>query len=572
MSNNEILIDMNLINEQYNLGPYQVLEKKQYEAHLLNELSNCQKYEFELNEMYFLINNFEHIRQSLIRWPDYQKYNLTLSELLTYFEDRISMNISMDRKYFFLELQFNFCDSKDKPLYAKRIIEELKLIIKAKLNTNNIEHDLVLKLCMRFMILSQMYNLIDVEFIKLINTEYIQNSDLEANFMSFNNLFNAFFNRYKKENKNPYYPLIVEIFTYFSKQIEIQSQNSNKSYKKLYLIGNIFQKINDYNNKLYFYKKEIDHTIEYFQNMSLDNIFTQQFRLNETMKYSKKIDEYRLKELKSLGNKLANNISTNYNKLFHPIKDNDIQGFFKEFYDVVEKEYNRTNIKERIDYLLFNIFHLFYSQKSYEDYLNTKKDNFFLSFSHTVTNHLGYSYDVKNQNEFSFFHCSASLYNNILFNLDENINWVKTTKKYILKDIDKLQMIDDYKIQFKNAIENFNKKKYIDFVYSAPTLIEIILKKYLSQIDGDFLSIKENSLVDKTLNQIIANLIEDENCYMDKYMLKYFSYVLVDSDGLNIRNNLLHGNYQDGFFLKPNTMFIYIILIYLIRYFRYDQD
>ncbi|WP_421716918.1 DUF4209 domain-containing protein [Arcobacter arenosus] len=70
------------------------------------------------------------------------------------------------------------------------------------------------------------------------------------------------------------------------------------------------------------------------------------------------------------------------------------------------------------------------------------------------------------------------------------------------------------------------------------------------------------------MNQII----DDENCYIDKYILHYIFYILVVNDGLNLRNNILHGNFFDICFLKTNAMFIYMILIYLIRYFKYDQN
>lgn len=577
MLKNEILEYLNLTNEEYSLGPYQLINRKNYDIDLINKLSNCQKYEFFLNENYFYINSYNLIDKALIAWPDFQKYNISSNELLSYFEDRLSMNISLDRKYFFLELQFNFCEQKNKPLYAKKIVEVIKKIIENKFdskNIDNIDADLALKLCMRFIILSQTYNLFDIKFINFINTQYIQDLDITDEFFSFNNFFNKFFDKYKNDNKNPYYSLIIEIFKNFAKQAETQLCSSNNTFKRFYLIGKLFEKIKDYKNKEYFYHKEIDTIIEILKkDISIGTVLINQSKLKETIQISSEIKDYRIKDLKKIGTLFANEIAQNYDNLFHTINNKDLQEIAQEYYDAVERVYsNESKINEKLDYLLFNFFHFNYSTINYEKNYKNKSTSSIISFNHTITNHLGHSYNVKNSDTFSFFHNTAALNNNILVVLDENINWVKTTKKVILKDIDNLNMIDNYRIQFKNAIENFNKKKYIDFIYSAPTLIEILLKKYLSQIDGDFLSIRENSFIDKTLTQIIAKLIEDKNCYMDKFVLKYFSYVLVDIDGLNLRNNLLHGNFPDGFFFKTNAMFIYTILIYLIRYFTNDQD
>lgn len=102
MLKNEILEYLNLTNEEYSLGPYQLINRKNYDIDLINKLSNCQKYEFFLNENYFYINSYNLIDKALIAWPDFQKYNISSNELLSYFEDRLSMNISLDRKYFFL--------------------------------------------------------------------------------------------------------------------------------------------------------------------------------------------------------------------------------------------------------------------------------------------------------------------------------------------------------------------------------------------------------------------------------------------------------------------------------------
>lgn len=139
------------------------------------------------------------------------------------------------------------------------------------------------------------------------------------------------------------------------------------------------------------------------------------------------------------------------------------------------------------------------------------------------------------------------------------------------KQVRGIKIIDEYRLQFTKAVKYFSDNQYMEFMYMSPTLIEIILKQYLYQINGDALSFRE-SLVEKTLNQIIDELIKDDNCYIDKNILKYISYIMVENVGMNIRNEILHGNYKDDYFNIYQAMNLYIILIYLIRYFAYDQD
>lgn len=222
---------------------------------------------------------------------------------------------------------------------------------------------------------------------------------------------------------------------------------------------------------------------------------------------------------------------------------------FNEFY--VLEQY-QTKQMDTFDSNLLNELNLF---QKYE--LSLNQEYFYINGYEKIDESIMEFGDIKNYN-ISF--------NELLAYLDKRL------KTKLSEDIKTLKILDNYKIQYQKTIDNFKNKQYIEFMYMAPTLIENILKKFLIQINGDVLTFRSDSLIEKTLNQIIAELIEDENCYIDKYILRYISYILVDNDGLNLRNNILHGNFSDNYFFKTNAMFIYVILIYLIRYFKYDQD
>jgi DNA polymerase elongation subunit (family B) len=141
-----------------------------------------------------------------------------------------------------------------------------------------------------------------------------------------------------------------------------------------------------------------------------------------------------------------------------------------------------------------------------------------------------------------------------------------------LENIKSLKILEGYEEQYKIAIHHFSNENYIEFMYMSPVLIENILKKYLIQIEGDSISYRNGKFTDKTLEQVIEKLLEDDKCYIDKTILKIISYILVDSNGMNLRNEILHANFSDDYFNKVNAMNIYIILIFLIRYFYSSKE
>ncbi|MCG3683859.1 DUF4209 domain-containing protein [Aliarcobacter butzleri] len=570
---NSILNKLNQFNEFYVLEQYQTKQMDTFDSNLLNELNVFQKYELSLNQEYFYINGYEKIDESIMEFGDIKNCNISFNELSAYLDKRLKTKLSVDRKYFFQELLLNFCEQKDKLRYAKNVIETLKVLIENKLNTEN-EIDLILKLYMRYIILTERYQILDENFIIDINAKYIKRLDTHEDFYISINFFNKFFSKYKKNMT--YYNSLINTFNSFTEQADTKLLNEyhpNKRYAAR--IAEIYEKINDYNKKVYFYQKEIDNTLEYCKDVTINNAFINQHILIDNLNYANKKTNYKVKELKELASKVADCISENYNKIFYSIENDEIQKNAQELFEIIKKEYERIEIhEEKIDYLLLSLFHSFYNKEQFENHIKNKKISFLdeVFSSATFTDHKGYSYSVKNKEAFTFFNHSTTLINNILIVLDNATKWVELATNIISEDIKTLKILDNYKIQYQKTIDNFKNKQYIEFMYMAPTLIENILKKFLIQINGDVLTFRADSLIEKTLNQIIAELIEDENCYIDKYILRYISYILVDNDGLNLRNNILHGNFSDNYFFKTNAMFIYVILIYLIRYFKYDQD
>lgn len=566
-----ILTELDSYNESYILERHQKNRMGIINSNLLNELTTFQKYELSLNQEILAINPYNALEESITTFKDIKNYNISFNELLAHLTDRLSTKASLDRKYLFHELFLNFCEQKDKHQYSIKVLVLLKEVITNKLNTD--EWLLILFLYMRFIILSQKFNIIDKEFVVNVNNKFIDS--LQGTAKDFNLI--AFFQYYfsKFDKKMVYFPYLLDTFNKYTEQLEKHILNNyNPINKYAYEIAAAYEKV-DYNKKIHFYKKEIDNTLLYFQDIKVENALIDQEIIKDNLEFSNKIKEYKSKELKELGTKLADLLSKNHDKIFISQADDELEKIAQEYYNQFKDLYiKQVNEEEKIDYLLFCFFHLNYCKEQFEIHKknedNTLEKLFFSSA--TVADHLGYLHNVKNKDTFTFFRNFSALNNQILIVLDKDTNWVNESTSIILEEITNLKMLENDKTQYKKAINNFKDSQYMDFMYIGPTLIERILKKYLIQINGDFKTYRADSFVDKTLSQIIEKLKEDENCYMDKYLLRYFAYVLVDNDGLNMRNHIMHANYTDEYFCKNYAMFIYIILIYLIRYFSYDQD
>lgn len=329
----------------------------------------------------------------------------------------------------------------------------------------------------------------------------------------------------------------------------------------------MYKKI-DNNRSLYFYEKYIDFFLRNYQEITIENIFRGQFEIKSYLELSKNI-KYKFKELKDLSIRFADFISNNSNILFSQTNDNDLEDFANSFYEDFKMRFSHCQGNEsKLSYLLYNLFHVSFCTEQFEIHKN-KKDTFgdVFFFTKTSSDHMGFLHSVNNNSEFNFFRTKEEIINSILVYLDEDLNWVSAATPIILENISNLSILEGYKSQSIKAINSFLNQEYIEFMYIGPAIIERILKNYLIEIDGNVKTFRIDTVVDKTLNQIIEELLNDNNCRIDKYLLKYFAYILVNSDGLNLRNLVLHGNCQDNVFNKYNSMYIYIILIYLIRFF-----
>lgn len=567
----QILTELDSYNESYILERYQTNRMETVDSNLLNELTSFQKYELSLNQQFLQINPYITLEKSITTFEDIKNYNISFNELLAYLTDRLSIKASLDRKYLFHELLLNFCEQKDKQQYSIKVIELLKEVIINKLNTD--EWILKLFLYMRFIILSQKFNIINKEFIENVNNKFIeclQESKEDFYLIAF---FRYFFSKFDK--KMVYYQYVLNTFNKYTEQLDKHILNNyNPINKYAAVIAESYEKV-DYNKKIYFYQKEIDNTLLYFQEIKIENALIDQTIIKDNLDFSNKIQEYKSKELKEIAIKLADLLSKNHDKIFISQTDEESEKIALEHFNNIKDLYiKQKNKEEKIDFLLFGFIHFNYCEEYFE--IHKKNDNniFLETFfpSAAVVDHLGFFHNVKDKDTFRFFRNISRLNNQILVVLDNDTNWVNESISIILEDITNLKMLENDKTQYKKAINNFKDGEYMDFMYIAPTLIEKILKKYLIQINGDFKTFRADCFVDKTLNQIIEKLKEDENCYMDKYLLRYFAYVLVDNEGLNMRNHIMHANYSDAYFCKDYAMYIYIILIYLIRYFSYDQD
>lgn len=567
----QILTELDSYNELYILDRYQKNRMKTVDSNLLNELTSFQKYELLLNQQILYINPYKTLEESITTFEDIKNYNISFNELLAFLTDRLSIKASLDRKYLFHELLLNFCEQKDKQQYSIKVIELLKEVITNKLNTN--EWVLILFLYMRFIILSQKFNIIDKEFIANVNNKFIESLEESKDRFSFMAFFRYFFNKFDK--KIIYFQNVLDTFNKYTEHLEKHILNNYSPINKYAAaIAESYEKV-DYNKKVYFYKKEIDNTLLYFQDIKVGNALIDQTIIKDNLEFSTKIKSYKSKELKEIAIKLADLVSKNHDKIFISQADEELEQIAQEHFNRIKDLYiKQANKEDKIDYLLFCFIHFNYSKEYYEIHKKNDDNKFAEMFfpSVTVTDHLGYIHNVKNKDTFTFFRNTSDLNNQILVVLDNNTNWVDLSTSIILEDITNLKMLEKDQTQYKKAINNFNDGQYMDFMYIAPVLIERMLKNYLIQINGNIKSFRGDSILDKTLNQIIDELKEDENCYLDKYLLRYFAYVLVDNDGLNMRNHISHGNYSDAYFCKNYAMYIYIILIYLIRYFSYDQD
>ncbi|WP_304545674.1 DUF4209 domain-containing protein [Sulfurimonas microaerophilic] len=565
---------LNEFNASFQLQVYQRERMNVGEPDKVEGLTSLQKYELALNQDFLYIKDYRELKDSFLPWIDPEAFNISGEELVSYFKDRLTTQCSIDRIYLFNELILNFCEQKEKRSAAQGTLESSRKVLESKI-ANDDQLDLLLKLFARYIAISEKYKLNDEEFVQSFAGNLFSSINIEEHFYYTLNFFKHIFNSYK--NKMFCYQQLVDVLNEFSSSSDKQLLSKSRDLQTTHAarLAQVYEKINDHKLKNYFYQKEIDNTLERCQEITNSNAMINQSVVMENIEYARKAESYKLKELKVLFKKFADYIAEHYDEFFQTISYDDMNKDLREFYEGAEEELmQESSVEEKLDYLLFYLFHTTYYSPQYEKHKKEEQQNG-CSISDLFTpNRIdlkGYSYAPKDQALFSYFNMFDSLYNDLFLYLDYKFNWIVESAALLKEDVKNLENINDFKMQFTRAIESFCDQKYMEFMYISPTLIEVLLKQYLYQINGDILG-GRTELVEKTLNQIIDELIDDENCYIDKNILRYISYIMVENAGMNMRNNILHGNYKDGYFHKKQAMYLYTILIYLIRYFANDQD
>jgi len=573
----QIITELDKYNQLYELDIHQKNRMNDIPVNINDStLSSYHKYELALNQDWIDLNRYENLEQSIINWIDVEDFNLSKDELIIYINTRIKTNLSIDRIYFFYELIYYYCEQKDKKTYALKLIKSLKICLLYK-SKNNVEMDLLLRLLARFIIICERFKIENKIFINEILEEYLFKLNENNDFYISMYFYEFIFDKYNK--KSYCYSLIESTFEKFANRIDLELISKGYLPYKNYgtNLADIFHGIKKHKKKLYFYKKDIDNTLLYCSKFE-DNTMNKQSYLKDMVNISKKSENYKLAEIKLLFKKISQFISENYNKFFSVLENEEITKSNLEYYNSVEFKYKKiANNAERLDYIIFVIFHESFNLEQFNKHKeNQKKSNkgFLSEFfpDKVIIDHKGYIYDIKDNEIFSFFQFLPSLQNNLYLYLDYHHNWIKESEEVILKSIKNLNLSDNnFKTQFSIAVKSFCNEDYISFMYITPTLIELMLKKFLEKIEGELLSSSGLNLTERTMNEIIQVLIEDKNSYLDNSILQYVSYVLVNKEGLNLRNNIAHGNFNDYTFNKYNAMYIYIIFIYFIRYFENDK-
>lgn len=574
---NQVLQELDKFNKTYKIETFLNRIEGDFAPKSVSKLNGLQKFELHISQDYFNINSYELLDISLVQLENLDSFSITKKELVDYILTRLKTNLSKDRIYFFYELLLYYCEQKDKKKYAILTIQSLKDCLHYKIKNEN-DNDLILRLFTRFIVISKRFKLEESSFIKKIINGYLLKIDIQKDFYITLYFFEFVFAKYDKKML-----FLTELISFYESFVRMTNDkilcNPYDPYKRYaQKIAEIFELVNDYTNKVKYYKKEIDNTLLYCEDITVSNVMRNQSIVQSNLLISgKKIkSKYKFKELTVLAKKISEYISKNYEKFFSSVKDEELSKKIKEYFDSVNNIFQKIeNPSNKIDYIIYEIFHFEFYTIKFENWNKERKKGFFETFfpSTTRIDHKGYIHNISNEEMFLFFNTTVDLTNRLYLYLDYYSNWVKVSKSLLLEDINKLKLIDkQYKKQFKKAIRSFCNGNYIEFMYMAPTVIEIILKGFIEKIDGKLFSLKGNSLEEKTLTQVLNSLREDDNSYLDNYILHYISFILVDKEGLNLRNNVLHGNFVDGAFNKYNAMFIYVVLIYLIRYFVNDED
>ncbi|RLA84030.1 MAG: hypothetical protein DRG78_02655 [Epsilonproteobacteria bacterium] len=576
----KILKLLDQFNESYKLELYQHNTMQEFNLIEIEQLNKYQKYELSLAQDYLHLNDYDELKKSILTnsWGD-SEY-IDNNELIVYIKDRLNQKLSVDRKYFFNELILYFCEQQDKIYYAKKTIEYLKVCIDEKLKYES-DYNLILRLSMRVIIIAHTYNIEETEFIEQVICNNILNSlNDKDNFFISLQFYKFFFGEYDK--KMLYYNLLVNQLKVFGSEIDekvisVSYYPSNYYASKLAKVFELAKKEKEAN---YFYEKEIDNALVSINNITPNEAFMQQHIVSKILDISmNKTIKYKSKEIKALVKEVADCIKNNSDKVFtsiSPAEDSDMQQNLKDLYELIKKEYlDIKYVNERLDYLLFTFLYQNLSTDAFNTFNDSQEDKGFLSLffpTATRTTVHGYSHKIKNNDTFNFFNHAVPLYNSYLLHLDNDCQWVNLTSTSILDEIKNTTILFQYNKQYETAITLFKEEKYMEFMYISPGLIENILKKFLYSINGEVISCRGENIMEKTMSQLIEELIKEDDCYLDKYFLRYISFVIAESEGLNLRNDILHGNYHDGYFHRDNAMYLYVILLFLMRYFYYDQD
>ena len=577
-----ILEEIKEYDKDYIIESYSKKRMNEFELYEIERLNKFQQYELRLNQDFMYLNNYEALKETIFsnNWGDLNYFNISNIEIVNYIEKKLTHKLSIDRVYFFNEMMLYFCEQSKKKETAISTLNSLKLSINDKLKDNNYNYDLLVTLSTRFIIISNIYKIDEKEYIeKIICNKLLINFNLNDDFLTLLGFYKFIFKEYDK--KMPYFSILLEKLNFFSDSASTIFSNllyepSNHCFSliaKIYKLKNI----SDKNKMLIYYRKEIDNALIKMKDMTIGEAFRLQNIIYKILKISKDI-KYKTKEVQLLVKKNADIIKNNSDKIFNHINiDDSIEKNLEKAYKLLKEYFLKiVDYDEKIDYLILYELYSYFSSNQYKSFKEKQKDSdhtFVKAFFPTASrvSHQGISYTIKDPDLFEFFNHNVVFFNNLFLNLDYEHKWIQISNKTLFEKIENIQILAEYEEQYKTALLLFEEEKYIEFMYISPGLIENILKQFLYKINGEVFSSRTEPM-EKTLNQILIELIDDDDCYMDKYFLHYINFILVDNTGLNLRNDILHGNYRDGYFNKSNAMYLYVILVFLIRYFLYDQD
>lgn len=122
----------------------------------------------------------------------------------------------------------------------------------------------------------------------------------------------------------------------------------------------------------------------------------------------------------------------------------------------------------------------------------------------------------------------------------------------------------------KYIIEDFINERYIPFICTIVPFIEKVLRHLYLGLNYSKTKVKNVQLdtqTDVNLTDILNN--EEVVKVINKDFIQYMKWVMnLENEGLNIRNNSMHGFVESNFYHKGNAIVLFHILIYLSNILR----